>query len=156
MVGPEANGCDNTVQKAAFLQERGREVVPRALSTSHFFSLSIPDANVCMADSEGGGAEAPYSGSAPPGQSQVACEGHLAIERHLLRLSVPYQEKGSQVLWVHGWKNKQLEEGPQASVVGQGNAEADPLGGGPLPGVTQQPPSFTRASWCSSLSPGVQ
>lgn len=70
--------------------------------------------------------------------------------------SVPYQEKGSQVLWVHGWKNKQLEEGPQASVVWQGNAEADPLGGGPLPGVTQQPPSFTRASWCSSLSPGVQ
>lgn len=38
MVGQDANGCDNAVQKAAFLQERGREVVPRALSTSHFLS----------------------------------------------------------------------------------------------------------------------
>lgn len=72
MVGQDANGCDNTVQKAAFLQERGREVVPRALSMSQFFSLSIPDASVWTDDSERGGAEAPYSGSAPPGQSQVA------------------------------------------------------------------------------------
>ncbi len=39
-------------------------------------------------------------------------------------------------------KNKQLGKGPQADVAWQGNAEADPLGGGPLPGMTQQPPSL--------------
>lgn len=48
MVGQDANSHDNAVQKAAFLQECGHEVVPRVLCTSEAISPRAPDASAWM------------------------------------------------------------------------------------------------------------
>ena len=51
-VGQDANSHDHTVQKAAFLQECGHEVVPRVLCTSESISPRAPDASAWMIRTE--------------------------------------------------------------------------------------------------------
>lgn len=48
MVGQDANSHDNTVQKAAFLQECGHEVAPRVLCMLESISPRAPDASARM------------------------------------------------------------------------------------------------------------